>query len=69
MSKDTTNELSKEAAAAARMAGDGLCCTGYLGCRCHECRAEERHLAEWAERANATVYAEERAAARLEVSE
>jgi len=55
------------------MVGDGVSCTGFIHCRCHECRAEERHLAEWAERR----HAEERAvfeasmkgAARLELEE
>lgn len=60
-----TDGLDEAAAAAARMAGDGVTCTGYGGCRCPGCREDEQERADWAERANATVYA----GRALEVSE
>jgi len=58
MSRDDTKGLSKEAAAAARMAGDGKRCTGYSGCRCPGCREDDERRAAWAE----AKHADERSA-------
>lgn len=58
---------------AERMMGDGVTCTGCIGCRCHECRAEEAHLALWAEKRHAeereSFEASMRGAAKWELTE